>query len=117
MKGACIQCKDRPDIDPFTFNEAETPIRTPRRDWGGAQANYNEFRFFTRLRPSEQIALLVSDCDVARGALIVTKAAANLLATLSYSLSSTVGRRPLHRPVTPDAAQIIGHSPPTKAGA
>ncbi len=30
-------------------------------DWGEAMGNYDEFRFFTGLRPSEQIALLVSD--------------------------------------------------------
>ena len=28
------------------------------RDWGEAQGNYDEFRFFTGLRPSEEIALV-----------------------------------------------------------
>jgi integrase len=74
MKGARIQSKDRPAIDPFTIDEAETLIAALRRDWGDAQANYDEFRFFTGLRPSEQIALLVSDFDAAHGTLDVTKA-------------------------------------------
>lgn len=45
-----------------------------RKDWGEAQANYDEFRFFTGLRPSEEIALLVSDFDAKRGTLRVDKA-------------------------------------------
>jgi integrase len=69
-----ISKKDRPVIDPFTIQEAETLIAAIHRDWGEAQGNYDEFRFFTGLRPSEQIALLVSDCDVRQGKLSVTKA-------------------------------------------
>ena len=38
---------------------------------GEAQGNYDEFRFFTGLRPSEEMALLVTDCDVERGKLRV----------------------------------------------
>lgn len=41
---------------------------------GEAQGNYDELRLFTGLRPSEQIALLVSDCDVGQGKIRVTKA-------------------------------------------
>ena len=41
---------------------------------GEAQGNYDEFRFFTGLRPSEEMALLVTDCDVEHGKLRVTKA-------------------------------------------
>ena len=74
LKGARIQRKDRPVIDPFTIHEAETLIAAIHRDWGQAQGNYDEFRFFTGLRPSEQIALLVSDFDAPRGAVSVTKA-------------------------------------------
>jgi integrase len=74
LKGARIQHKDRSLIDPFTLDEAETLIAALRRDWGDAQANYDEFRFFTGLRPSEQIALLISDYGAARGTLAVTKA-------------------------------------------
>jgi integrase len=77
LKGARIQQKDRPRIDPFTVDEAEALIAAIRRDWGDAQANYDEFRFFTGLRPSEEIALLVRDYDAARGTLDVTKAHVN----------------------------------------
>jgi hypothetical protein len=38
------------------------------------QGNYDEFRFFTGLRPSEQIALTVTDYDRKRGALSINKA-------------------------------------------
>lgn len=38
------------------------------------QGNYDEFRFFTGLLPSEQIALLVSDCDLTHGKINITKA-------------------------------------------
>jgi integrase len=66
--------KDRPVIDPFSIQDAETLIAAIHRDWGETQGNFDEFRFFTGLRPSEQIALLVSDCDVVHGKLSVTKA-------------------------------------------
>ena len=74
LKGARIQRKDRSLIDPFSLEDAETLIAALRRDWGDAQANYDEFRFFVGLRPSEEIALLVDDYDAARGTLDVTKA-------------------------------------------
>jgi integrase len=74
LKGARIQRKDRPVIDPFIIHEAEVLIAALHRDWGEAQGNYDEFRFFTGLRPSEQSALVVDDFDAARGALSVTKA-------------------------------------------
>jgi len=77
LKGARIQRKDRSLIDPFSLDEAETLITALRRDWGDAQANYDEFRFFAGLRPSEEIALLVGDYDAARGTLDVTKARVN----------------------------------------
>jgi integrase len=38
------------------------------------QGNYDEFRFFTGLRPSEQIALVVSDYDFINGVLSITTA-------------------------------------------
>ena len=53
---------------------AESLIARLHVDWGEAIGNYDEFRFFTGLRPSEQIALLVADYDARRGALAVTKA-------------------------------------------
>jgi len=74
LKGARIQRKDRPVIDPFTIYEAELLIAALHRDWGEAQGNYDEFRFFTGLRPSEQIALVVDDFNAAHGTLCVTKA-------------------------------------------
>ncbi len=74
LKSARILKKDRTKIDPFTIQDAETLIAAIHRDWGDAQGNYDEFRFFTGMRPSEQIALLVADFDTARGTLSVTKA-------------------------------------------
>jgi integrase len=74
LKSARILKKDRTKIDPFTIQDAETLIAAIHRHWGEAQGNYDEFRFFTGMRPSEQIALLVTDFDAARGALKVTKA-------------------------------------------
>jgi integrase len=49
-------------------------LQQVHRDWGEAQGNFHEFRFFTGLRPSEEIALTVRDFDEARGILSVTKA-------------------------------------------
>jgi integrase len=74
LKSARISKRGRIKIDPFTIEDAETLIAAIHRDWGEAQGNYDEFRFFTGMRPSEQIALLVGDFDVARGTLSVTKA-------------------------------------------
>ncbi len=62
-----------PPINPFTIEEAETLIAAIHRDWGEAQGNYDEFRFFSGLRQSEQIALLVADYDRSHGTLQVTK--------------------------------------------
>ena len=74
VKCARIRRSERPRIDPFTLENAESLIAGLHRDWGEAQGNYDECRFFTGLRPSEQIALLVSDFDRVRGLLHVTKA-------------------------------------------
>jgi integrase len=74
FKSARILKKDRKKIDPFTIQDAEALIAALHRDWGEAQGNYDEFRFFTGMRPSEQIALLVADFNPARGTLNVTKA-------------------------------------------
>jgi hypothetical protein len=41
---------------------------------GEAQGNYDELRFFTGMRPSEQIALTVADWDTHAGTLSVNKA-------------------------------------------
>ena len=69
-----ITKKDRPAVGPFSIHEAEALIRAIHLDWGETQGNYDEFRFFTGLRPSEQIALLVSDCDLGQGKIRISKA-------------------------------------------
>jgi integrase len=76
---AALRClrmskKDRPVADPFTIQEAEAVIAAIHRDWGQAQGNYDEFRFFTGLRPSEQIAIQIDDFDVARRQILISKA-------------------------------------------
>jgi hypothetical protein len=43
------------------MHDAETLIAAIHRDWREAQGNYDEFRFFTGLRPSEEIALVLND--------------------------------------------------------
>jgi integrase len=74
LRGCRMSRKERIRPDPFRISEAEHLIAAIREDWGEAQANYDEFRFFTGLRPSEQIALTVSDFDATRGTLRVNKA-------------------------------------------
>jgi integrase len=56
------------------MHDAETLIAAIHHDWGEAQGNYDEFRFFTGLRPSEQIALVLSDIDLVQGFISVNKA-------------------------------------------
>jgi integrase len=74
LKCLRITKKDRPVVDPFVMAEAEALMAQIRADWGDAIGNYDELRFFTGLRPSEQIALLVTDFDSHKGVLRVTKA-------------------------------------------
>jgi len=69
-----ITAKDRPRIDPFTIQEAETIIARAHCMHGEWYGNYDEFRFFSGLRQSEQFALEVGDCDVANGKISITKA-------------------------------------------
>jgi integrase len=66
--------KDRPIPDPFRIQDAEALIAAIHNQWGEAQGNYDEFRFFTGMRPSEQIALTVADLDIHAGTLSVNKA-------------------------------------------
>lgn len=61
-------------MDPFTIQEGETIIARSHAEFGSAHGNYEEFRFFTGLRQSEQFALTVGDCDLAKGTLRVSKA-------------------------------------------
>jgi integrase len=74
LKTLRIRKKDRPPVDPFSIDEAEALIAAIHQDSGEAQGNYDELRFFTGFRPSEQIALLVSDCDLVKGTIAITKA-------------------------------------------
>lgn len=66
--------KDRARPDPFRIQDAEHFIAAIHSEWGEAQGSYDEFRFFTGLRPSEQIALTVSDFNRALCTLSVTTA-------------------------------------------
>ena len=74
LRSARLRKKDRPRIDPFCMQDAETLIAAIHRDWGEAQGNYDEFRFFTGMRPSEEIALVLSDLDLVNGIVSVNKA-------------------------------------------
>lgn len=74
LRGARVRRADRPRIDPFSMQDAESLIAGLHRDWGEAQGNYDEFRFFTGLRPSEQIALVLSDLDLVNGRVSINKA-------------------------------------------
>jgi integrase len=74
LKSARIRKKDRAAIDPFSIQDAEAIIAAIHQDWGEAQGSYDEFRFFTGLRPSEQVALVVSDFDPAQRTLTISKA-------------------------------------------
>jgi integrase len=69
-----ITQKDKAPIDPFTIQEAETIITRSHAEFGEAHGNYEEFRFFTGLRPSEQFALKLADYDRAVGTLSVRRA-------------------------------------------
>jgi integrase len=76
LRCARLRKADRPKVDPFSMHDAETLIAAIHRDWREAQGNYDEFRFFTGLRPSEQIALVLSDIDLAHGIISINKARA-----------------------------------------
>lgn len=74
LRSARLRKTDRPKVDPFCMHDAEVLIAAIHRDWGEAQGNYDEFRFLTGLRPSEQIALVLSDLDVENGIISINKA-------------------------------------------
>ena len=65
-----IPKREQPKPDPFDIDGAEILIKAIAADWGEAQGNYDEFRFFTGLRPSEEIALTWSDLDLSSGELL-----------------------------------------------
>ena len=74
LHGMRMRRRDRPRCDPFNVREAELLIAAIHDEWGEAQGNYDEFRFFTGLRPSEQIALQIGDVDEERGVVNIDKA-------------------------------------------
>ncbi len=74
LKTLRITKKDRLPIDPFTIQEGERIIAESHVEFGPAHGNYEEFRFFTGLRQSEQIALQVGDCDLAKGKIRIARA-------------------------------------------
>lgn len=60
-------------IDPFSIQDAEHLIAALHADWGEAEGNLHELRFFTGLRPCEEIALLAHDYDRPNGVLNINK--------------------------------------------
>jgi len=68
-----IKKKDLPPVDPFNVMEAEAIIQGVHEEWGEAIGNFDEFRLFTGLRQSEQIALKTSDYDPRKGTLLVLR--------------------------------------------
>lgn len=74
LKTLRITKKDKEPPDPFTIQEGEIVIARSHREFGEAHGNYEEFRFFTALRPSEQFALKIGDCDLASGKIRVQRA-------------------------------------------
>lgn len=73
IKTLRIRKKDRPPVDPFSIDDAEALIAAIHQDWGERRATTTSSASFTGLRPSEQI-VLVSDCNLERGTIAVTKA-------------------------------------------
>lgn len=51
--------KDRLPIDPFSIQDAERVIAESHAEFGQAHGNFEEFRFFTGLRQSEQLTCCV----------------------------------------------------------
>lgn len=74
LSGVRIPKREQPAPDPFPLDDAEAHIAETYRLWGADQADYEEFRFFSGVRPSEQIALLWPDFSDARGEMVVSKA-------------------------------------------
>lgn len=69
-----IAKKDRPPIDHFTIQEGKLIIAESHAEFGTAHGNHEEFRFFTGLRQSEEIALTIDDCDLVKGRIRISKA-------------------------------------------
>jgi hypothetical protein len=47
LRSARLRKTDRRKVDPFRMHDAGVLIAAIHRDWGEAQGNYDEFRFFT----------------------------------------------------------------------
>src|SRR5690606_32519782 len=69
-----IARKDRLPVEPFSIQEGERIIAESHAESGEAHGNFKEFRFFTGLRQSEQMALRVGDCNLPKGTIRITKA-------------------------------------------
>ena len=69
-----LSAREQPTPDPFRIQEAEALIVGIHQDWGEAEGSFHELRFFTGLRPSEEIALTIHDFDPLRDTLSVNKA-------------------------------------------
>lgn len=61
-------------VEPFSIQEGERIIAESHAEFGEAHGNFKEFRFFTGLRQSEQMALRVGDCNLPKGTIRITKA-------------------------------------------
>ena len=73
LEGFRIKKKDRPEVDPFTVEEAEAIIAGVHTEFGEAAGNFDELRFFSGLRQSEQLGLRVSRCDLVAGKILITE--------------------------------------------
>lgn len=102
LRCARLGAREQPRPDPFRISEAERLIAAIHLDWGEVQGNYDEFRFFTGLRPSEEIALTVDDYDVERGTLSVNKAR---VGGIDRNLTKTKQDRLI--PLCPRAASVL----------
>jgi integrase len=96
LRSAKMGKKDRPRIDPFSIQDAEVFIAALNLEWGEAHGNYEEFRFFTGLRPSVEIALTVSDYDRVNGTLSVTKARVMGSTKIAPKRARIVGSKSVH---------------------
>jgi len=74
LKTLRITKKDRLPVEPFTIQEGERIIAESHAEFGPAHGHYEEFRFFTGLRQSEQIALRIDDCDLVKGKIRIARA-------------------------------------------
>jgi integrase len=91
LKTFRLRKKEHRPPDPFNIQEAEAIIARSYREFGEAHGHYEEFRFFTALRQSEQMALTIQDCDLINGKIRVIKAIV-LAATRTIRRPARIGR-------------------------